>query len=798
MPTREAGRRCIVGALTVWLLVAFVSGCSSGADTLPPGVMDAGVTATEDVVSSADGTSVCDPSLRTCAHAFTWTFTGGNVQPDTVEVRGTFNHWSPGTLRMTLSQGVWSATTTLPWGASVEYKFWAQWNNNPDNPLWVTDPGNPRVAPDGNSQIVSVACATWTCTTAPLSLHLVAPPTVTATAHSFQVRVDPPDATLDTARTVVTRNGVPLAPGELTYDPVGQVFTVSANTTVTPPVKYGYVFRVAATDGRTADLYVPFWVQATDFQWTDALMYEVMIDRFLAGGTSLAGPSGPPTDPVGDWHGGDFGGVTQKIRDGYFDAMGVNTLWISSPVLGTRRCEMGAGGNAGHCLSGYHSYFPIASGWIDGSDNDPVFTTHGVTNPIDPHFGTADDLRALVETAHTHGIRVLTDLVVNHVYADATPPEGQTPELAPLWLAHQTDPAWFNLPYNPAVNDCGNENLWDTPTSQLWNRTNCWFDPYLPDFNAGSPAVDDALSAHAVWLMENFNLDGFRVDATKQVTRDVCVALRARIASATGTTLPYYMVGEALGSVVDNVMDCVGSDRLDGSMNDPLHNSIVATFLQGNENATSFDRDLQYDEGTWTGRYAGALMGHFFGSHDVPRAISQAAGDVGDPWSHPPPAHETSPAAFARLTMAQAFLLTYRSLPILWMGDEFGMPGSVDPDNRRPMRFGMDLTPSEQTALTGLQRLGTARAAHVALRRGDRTRLWVDDGFYAYGRTAQNDIVVAVYNLDANHPATRMIPVSTLGLTGTVTDVLTGTMATVTNGNLNVTLGPLTAAVFTR
>ena len=83
---------------------------------------------------------------------------------------------------------------------------------------------------------------------------------------------------------------------------------------------------------------------------------------------------------------------------------------------------MGSGGNAGHCLSGYHSYFPIATGWVAGSESDPLFTSNGVTNPIDPHFGTAADLKALINAAHAHGIRVLTDLVVNHVFADGNPP----------------------------------------------------------------------------------------------------------------------------------------------------------------------------------------------------------------------------------------------------------------------------------------------------------------------------------------------------------------------------------------
>ncbi len=750
-----------------------------------------------DFQTVGDGGTSCDPLERSCSHTFTWTYSG-TTQPDIAEVRGSFNNYSPGALPMKLVNGAWTATTELPYGSAVEYKFWAQWNNNPSNPIWVNDPASPT-APDGNSLLASVTCTSFTCAPATPQLILVAPPSVGPTAYSFDVRFVPADGAstseIDTTKTTILLNGSGVT--SVPYSAASHTFSVSVTSGITSPNKYAYRFSVTDLSGRTASLFVPFWVEATPFQWNDAFMYEVMIDRFFAGGTSLQGPNGPPTESIGDWKGGDFGGVTKKITSGYFDAMGVNALWISSPILVSKLCELGTGVNTGHCLSAYHSYFPIASGWVDGSDKDPQFISAGITNPIDPHFGTLADLQTLVQTAHQHGIRVLTDLVINHVFSDAAPPDGQAPQLAPMWSAHQTDSNWFNLPYNVSVNDCGAENLWDTDTSQLWNRANCWFDPYLPDLNSMSPTVGVAIANHAAWLMETFNLDGFRVDATKQVESYICIALRSKLTSEISTGLPFYMVGEALGNIVGNVMDCVGANRLDGSMNDPLHYTMVSTFLQGSENGNSLDSDVQYDESTWTGQYSGALMGHFFGSHDVARAISQAANDVGDPWNSPPPAQETNPVAFSRLGLAQAFLLTYDSLPILWMGDEFGMPGSVDPDNRRLMRFDGALNTNEQATLTNLQKLGKARAAHIALRRGTRTRLWVDGTFYAYGRVDGSDIVVAAFNLDPSNSATRSIPVDNIGLTGTVTDVLSGTSATVSGNNLSITLAPLTAAVYT-
>jgi glycosidase len=759
---------------------------------------------TGDAGTAPDGSAPPDvliPLPSTCPA----TFSLPDKSYTTVVLQTDYGMWTtPIAMAKDATGTAWTVTTPVPYGKDVEFKFVA-------DGTWMINPGDPTVQlPSTAGTNVNNLAEAVTCgNVAPGTLALVGGAvSTTGSSYAFQVKYTPGGADLDPSRTVVSLNGSSVSASLVPYDATTHTFSVSVTSGVTPPNKYGYVFQVVDTAGNPARLFVPFWVEASPFDWRDSFMYEVMTDRFAAGGTSKAGPNGAPTDPVGDWKGGDFGGVTQKILAGYFDAMGVNTLWLSSPVLGTSLCEMGTGANAGHCLSGYHSYFPIASGWTYGSESDPAFVSHGVTQPIDPHFGTADDLKALVNAAHARGIRVVTDLVVNHVFSDPAPPSGQPAQLAPLATLHGAELAWFNVPYAGGVNDCGNQNLWDTPTNQTWNRADCWFDPYLPDLNTTNPSVNDAIASHAIWLMEQFDLDGFRVDAVKQVTRDVCLDLRARITADIATGLPFYMVGEALGGIQANVFDCVASDTLNGAMDDPLHNTIVGTILQNDTSSEGPAQDLLNgvvaDEGSsWTGASPGAIMGHFFGSHDTPRAISLAQGDSnGDPWSGAPPAQETDPTSFARLALAQAFLLTYDSIPILWMGDEFGQPGTIDPDCRRMMRFGSALSVQEQATLSNLSKLGTARLAHAALRRGPRTNLWVDGSFYADGRVDGADIVVVALNLSAS-AQTRTMNVGNIGLSGTVTDVLSGTTVTVAPGggyasSLTIGLAPLTAAVFTR
>jgi glycosidase len=801
-------RRVILCFVTALPLAVFACSAPQASPYTPPPLSDGGgvdgssntldggsgegSTTHDGATGSSDGavSPEAAPPPTTCPETFTLPDNGYT----TVQLETDYDSWATA-IPMTKASGAWQVTTPVPYGTDVEYKFVADGN-------WIINPGQPtlELPSNGGTNTNNIVQAITCGRPAAGTLQLVGGNvTTTANSYSFQVQYVPGAADLDTAKTVVTLNGSPVPASAVPYDASTHTFTISVSSGLTAPNKYGYLFQVADTNGSPTTLFVPFWIEATTFQWSDSFMYEVMVDRFLPGGTSKAGPNGPPTDPVGDWKGGDFGGVTQKITAGYFDAMGVNTLWLSSPVLGTKLCEMGDGANVGHCLSGYHSYFPIASGWTYGSENDPLFSGNGITNPIEPHFGVAADLVALVNAAHQHGIRVLTDLVVNHVFADTSPPSGQLAQIAPLSFAHQADLAWFNIPYQSGTNDCGNENLWDTPESTTWNRADCWFDPYLPDLNSTNPSVDDELADHAVWLMEQFNLDGFRVDAVKQVNNALCVDMRAKVNAAISTPLPFYFVGEALGGVVANVMDCVQPNMFNGSMDDPLHNTIVGTILQGDSNAgTDLDNGVVSDEATWTGVTPSALMGHFFGSHDTARAISLANGDdVNDPWTNPPPAQETNPAAFSHLSLAHAFLLTYDSIPVIWMGDEFGQPGAIDPDSRRMMRFGSALSSLEAGTLTNFQKLGKVRAAHPALREGTRTRLWVDASFYAYGRVEGTDTVVTAFNFGTAQ-ASRTMSVTNIALTGTVTDALAGGTATVAGGMLTITLPPLTAAVFTQ
>ena len=130
------------------------------------------------------------------------------------------------------------------------------------------------------------------------------------------------------------------------------------------------------------------------FNWEGATIYFMLTDRFNNGDPSndVNFERTEPTAVLRGFEGGDIAGVTQKIESGYFNALGVHALWLTPLVE-----QIHAGTDEGTGFTyGYHGYW--AKDWT----------------ALDPNFGTQDELKTMIETAHKHGIRVLLDAVVNH------------------------------------------------------------------------------------------------------------------------------------------------------------------------------------------------------------------------------------------------------------------------------------------------------------------------------------------------------------------------------------------------
>ena len=146
---------------------------------------------------------------------------------------------------------------------------------------------------------------------------------------------------------------------------------------------------------------------AASFSWDNASVYFLLTDRFNNGDTSndhsynrgLEQDGTVTTKMVTDaasFQGGDFKGITAKIKEGYFNNLGVNALWISAPYEQSHGYTVATESKKSFPHYGYHGYYVL----------DYTCT--------DANFGTVEEFKEMVDTAHANGIRIVMDVVMNH------------------------------------------------------------------------------------------------------------------------------------------------------------------------------------------------------------------------------------------------------------------------------------------------------------------------------------------------------------------------------------------------
>ena len=482
------------------------------------------------------------------------------------------------------------------------------------------------------------------------------------------------------------------------------------------------------------------------YDWRDAVMYFVFVDRFSNGDTTNDNPNqSGGLDPSVNWKGGDWSGLLTKLKAGYFQALSVNTLWLTVPVDQSE--STGAGVTDGRLYTAYHGYWP-----------------RDLTK-LEPHFGAQADLQAVVTEAHARGMKIILDYAMHHVHTDS-----------PLWQAHQND-GWFH-PLNVQGGQClcdsvpGSVCSYDGPTG-----TSCWFAPYLPAFDFTNQAARDFSVGNAISWIKTLGVDGFRLDAIKQIDGSWVPELRQQLTQQVEPTLKshVYLVGETFsgdpGFIKSYIDPCT---KLDGQFDFPLRAQLGQAVLLRQKNMSEL---ASFMDGN-TSFYGNAVMSTFIGNHDVPRSIHFAedtplwtdiwANGKDRNFSNQPPL-PSGMSAFERLSVAFAVLLTNRGVPLIYYGDEIGMPGAGDPDNRRVMDFATGGYSAGQTELyQRVAKLGAARAAHSALRRGDRTTHPADDVGWAYKMTDGTDTVYVLLNRGDGPKTFGNLP------SGSFTDAISG------------------------
>ncbi|OUS16108.1 alpha-amlyase, partial [Nonlabens dokdonensis] len=208
--------------------------------------------------------------------------------------------------------------------------------------------------------------------------------------------------------------------------------------------------RVYASDenGRTNDLLIPVQdsqvvkdptkLARSDFH--TQVLYFMMVDRFLDGDTSNTKPvPDPEILPAANYMGGDLAGVLEKINDGYFEEMGINTIWLS-PITQNPEGAYGLWPEPRTKFSGYHGYWPISN------------------TKVDYRFGDEKVMKEIIEEAHKRDMNVILDYVANHVH-----------EEHPVYKNH---PEWATNLY--LEDGSLNTERWDD------QRLTTWFDTFMP------------------------------------------------------------------------------------------------------------------------------------------------------------------------------------------------------------------------------------------------------------------------------------------------------------------------------
>lgn len=460
----------------------------------------------------------------------------------------------------------------------------------------------------------------------------------------------------------------------------------------------------ASETGRFNDILLPLErgvvvTDAKDIRRGDhqsQVLYSLMVDRFNNGTTANDWKINSPEvlDKV-DYQGGDIVGITQKIEDGFFTDLGITTIWIS-PITQNPEDAWGQNVNPDTKFSGYHGYWPI-------------FNTK-----VDFRFGTDEELRTMLSTAHDSNMNVILDYVANHLHINS-----------PVLQEH---PDWTTDLYLPD----GRKNIgqWDGET-----RLTTWFDEHIPTLDTRREEVCDPMTDTALYWVRNFDFDGYRHDACKHIPLNYWRMLTHKMKSS----MPernLWQIGETYGDV-ELIGSYVKSGMIDSQFDFNLYHNSRDVIVDENRSMRTIVATVEESEAAYGSHHT---MGNITGNHDKPRFISLAGGDMSlwcpddkaEGW-HREVVVGDMDKGHAGLQLLKAIISTVPGVPCIYQGDEYGVPGANDPDNRDMMRFdGYNDYQMREYAQT--RALLKERRESMPLMYGDYRTLYVDDEAWVFLR----------------------------------------------------------------
>lgn len=466
------------------------------------------------------------------------------------------------------------------------------------------------------------------------------------------------------------------------------------------------------------------------------ILYSLMIDRFCNGKSQndwsysqACKEAGKVCDvlPQADYQGGDVVGITQKIKEGFFTDLGINTIWVS-PITQNPYDAWGLYEHPYTRFSGYHGYWPI------------------YITKVEERFATDDELHEMLRVAHENNINVVLDYVANHLHINS-----------PLFQAH---PEWAT----DSLTADGKPNL------ELWDgdyRLTTWFDKHIPSLNLERRDVADQLTDSALFWVKNFEFDGFRHDACKHIPLNYWRTFGKKLSNDPQLRdRDLWMIGETYGSP-----ELIGSYVKAGMLNAQFDFNIYHTAIDvfSNHWNKSMRELANVIEESGAAYGAHNTMGVISGNHDKTRFISLAGGAVSwdedgkDAGWNRHVGIGDSVRAYSKALLLEKLNLTIPGVPCIYQGDEYGQEGANDPDNRRMMRFS-GYNHFEQHNLDEVRRFAQERRSNIALQFGDYLPLYVDDATLVFLRTYMGQgMLVAINNAESAIDLDLVIPAGLQG-----------------------------------
>ena len=413
---------------------------------------------------------------------------------------------------------------------------------------------------------------------------------------SREYAIDPElmEATISCLNTITT--GVKTIPVTV-KDVYGNVYTTEVNVTVTDRVK---------TDG--------------DFDWDEAVIYFAVTDRFFDGDASNNDAYGVGDYDTSDkggssYHGGDFTGLTQKLD--YLKDLGVNTIWITPIVENITDDQHDA--KTDMETYGYHGYW--------ASD----FTK------LNKHLGTKEEFAALLDAAHSRGMKLMVDVVLNHA--------GYGTENGFNSILTDKDGNAIKMLRDSSNTVSGDDKL--APLSDL------------PDFVTENPEVRNQLIEWQTEWMDKFDIDYYRVDTVKHVDSTTWSALKN---SLTKVNPDFKMIGEYSGAGYANTAGELGTGSMDALL-DFDFNDFAKDFVGGK--ISTVENSLLKRNGVLNNT---ATMGNFLNSHDEDTLQYKLVKESGF----------SEEEAYNLMKVAATLQITAKGQPVIYYGDELGQEGAND------------------------------------------------------------------------------------------------------------------------